>query len=1287
MPNKNLYVDSFKRPIGRPQGLPLHAKLLLAICVLVFGGVSLGLILFSHQDIARGKNNSDVLGTISTRNGYKERYTTITNGAITFTGNALQVANPQYAPGNLTSVGNNTGGTFMTTNDSLQDPPFGNGTTSDWRQSSSTAQLRIPNGAEILYAELIWGGNYSFRTDSVADFLDNPVGLTLPNGQRRNIAPDPSTSGIAYYDPDNGSNDRFYVRTQNVTDIIRTAGAGNYTVSGVPAIVNRENNSSNGSGWTLAVVYRDDKQPSRKISLYTTLEPIEAGTRGNVVAVQNFATPPQGRMGGRILLSALEGDQVLAGDQFTFGDDPNNLTPISGPNNPADNFFGSQINGDDGQLDRSGTRGNLNQVPGRIVGNERHGWDITNVDVSQYIRPGQTRAYAQATSQADGYLITALGVQIDVNSPKPEVTIRRDKDNVRVGETITYTIDVKNNGAIDSQNSILSSFVPEGTSLVPGSFKIDNRPATGDPTQGVSLGNIPPDGTHQIVFTVKVDRLPPSNLFENEASVKYEYIQIAGSDPIRAEVNSSKVVTFGLQPIGEPPVARDDTATTKKNTPVTIDVLANDSDPENSLSNGSLKIITPTKNGTVTIQNGRVVYTPNNNYVGSDDFTYEICDTDQNCVQAKGTITVTDPKPPVATPDTATTKQDTPVTIPIKNNDTDPLKPTITPDQIKVTTPPRNGTVGIDPITGEAKYTPNPNYSGPDSFEYTLTNPDGTSTARVDINVEKKIVPTAVDDTATTKENVPVRLPLPANDNPGQGAQFDLPQTKIVTQPTNGTVTIYPATGEATYTPKPGFSGTDTFTYEITNNLGEKATATATVIVQPITPPDAADDTAITKAGEPVKIPVLKNDKPGEGQLVPSTTKIVDQPTNGTVRVDPTTGDITYSPDPGFTGKEDFFVYEICNDKGKCDTANVVVKVNDKKLPDAVNDNATTDKGNPVNIPILNNDKDPIDGIQPKDFKRIVRQPTNGTVTVNPTTGIATYTPNPNFSGADSFDYEICNADGCDTATVSVDIKAPGKPDAVDDKATTNEGTPVTIPVTNNDRPGDGRTLDPDTIKVTIPPKNGTVIKDPVSGGLKYSPAPDFSGQDTFTYQVCNDKGECDTANVTVDVTPKPRPDAKNDEISTPQDKPVTIPVLKNDLGDPDPSTVQIINPPANGTVTVDPKTGEITYTPNPSFAGVERFTYKICNDFGKCDSAVVTVKVEPKSVTPTDPIRDPVFGGQAGNRPTPKVLGAYDNQELPRTGGLDQIAGDIMLVLGLILSAGFFGSLYFAKAKETKKK
>lgn len=323
-----------------------------------------------------------------------------------------------------------------------------------------------------------------------------------------------------------------------------------------------------------------------------------------------------------------------------------------------------------------------------------------------------------------------------------------------------------------------------------------------------------------------------------------------------------------------------------------------------------------------------------------------------------------------------------------------------------------------------------------------------------------------------------------------------------VTGPSDGVLVLLPG-GRFGYRPDAGFVGTDTFTYRVCDNQDPvqcSAPATVTLIVHPL----AVDDETTTLVDTPVTIDVLANDPPG---AVLSTT-LVDLPDHGLVAVDPATGTVLYTPGPGYLGT-DSFTYQACSpdDPADCATAVVTVHVWPDNLPP---DAPPLFLDTTVDTPVAG---DPAVSDPDGDAVTIVRTfPTaaGGTVTLAGST--TTYTPPPGFAGRDQYQYSVCD-DGvpvlCSTGLVTVLVD----PVAVDDAATTPEGTPVAIDVAANDL---GTVLPPD---VTAPPGHGTVAL--VDGVLVYTPAPGFVGTDTFTYRVCaaDVSPACATAVVSVVVT------------------------------------------------------------------------------------------------------------------------------------------------------------------------
>ena len=463
---------------------------------------------------------------------------------------------------------------------------------------------------------------------------------------------------------------------------------------------------------------------------------------------------------------------------------------------------------------------------------------------------------------------------------------------------------------------------------------------------------------------------------------------------------------------------------------------------------------------------------------------------------------------PIAQNDTATVTEGTSVTINVLANDSDPDND---PLSITAVSAPAHGTAAI---AGSAiVYVPATGFTGTDTFGYTISDGHGGSaSANVSVSVatQPNRPPEAAPDSATTTFGRPVAINVLANDSDPDGNTLTIVS---VTQPASGSVTINGTT--LVFTPAPGFSGTARFTYTIEDGHGGTSSAAVSVFVspQPDRAPVAVDDAATTAFATPVTIAVLANDSDPDGDTL--TITAVTPPANGSATISGNA--IVYTPAAGFSGV-DRFTYTIGDGRGGTATANVAVTVTPQpnRPPVAVNDAATTLLDTPVVINVLANDSDP-DG----DPLTIigVTTPANGSVSATATN--ITYTPALRFTGTDTFTYTISDGrGGTATATVTVTVTPPpnGPPIANDDTATTAFATPVTIDVLANDSDPDG---DPLTIVSVTPPTGGTTQI--VNNEVLYSPSPNFSGVDTFSYTISDGHGHTASANVSVTVLPIPR--------------------------------------------------------------------------------------------------------------------------------------------------------------------
>ncbi len=748
---------------------------------------------------------------------------------------------------------------------------------------------------------------------------------------------------------------------------------------------------------------------------------------------------------------------------------------------------------------------------------------------------------------------------------------------------------------------------PDGLpNLDPSTTQVTSAPANGTTSVNPATG--------AVTYT------PNLNIYGSDSFV-YQVCDLGG-------LCDTATVSVTINAVNDPPLAANDSATTNEDIAVVVNVLANDSDVEGTLIPGSVAVISGPANGGTTVNptTGAVTYTPAANFYGGDTFDYQVCDGGGACSNASVTVSVTAVNdPPLAGDDSATTSEDTAVAIDVLANDSDPEGPIMPGGTVAVMSSPAHGSTSVNGTTGQVTYTPASNFNGADSFTYQACDSGGACSSEAAVSVTVVAVddaPVAINDSASTTIDTPVVINVLANDSDPDGPLMPGGTVAVTSGPTSGSTSVNPTTGAITYTPSPGYTGPDAFTYQVCDATLLCATASVAVNVTLIlnNPPLVNDDTATTNEDTAVVINVLGNDSDVEdGGPLASTVRVISGPAHGSTSVNPSTGAITYTPVLNFNGS-DTFVYEACDSAGACDTATVSVNVNAvNDPPTANNDTATTNEDSAVVIAVLANDSDVEGPIMPGGTVTVMSGPANGSTGVNPATGAVTYTPNGNYNGSDSFTYRVCDAGGlCGMATVSITVVAVNDPPiAANDSATTNEDTAVVINVLSNDSDPDGPLMPGGAVTVTSGPSHGTITGiNATTGAITYLPNLNFNSppQDAFTYQVCDAAGACDTANVSVTVTSVNDPPVANDDTATTnEDTPVTINVLANDSNaerPPQPSWVSLATTPAHGSASIVPATGAITYTPAAGFYGSDSFTYRLCDMLGLCDTATVSVTV-----------------------------------------------------------------------------
>jgi VCBS repeat-containing protein len=306
---------------------------------------------------------------------------------------------------------------------------------------------------------------------------------------------------------------------------------------------------------------------------------------------------------------------------------------------------------------------------------------------------------------------------------------------------------------------------------------------------------------------------------------RYTYFAVAVyGDGVRSD--PSNIVT--ITGVNDPPSAADDAYSVAEDGTLTVPapgVLGNDGDADSEGVVLTAVRVSGPAHGTVVLNaDGSFTYTPAADYNGPDAFAYKATDgsLDTNVATVRITVRPVNDAP-VAVDDAFATAEDTPLTGHVLGNDSDVDRDHLT--AVLVAGPAQAAAFALN-ADGTFAYTPRRDYAGPDAFTYRAS--DGTvlsNVATVTLSVTPvNDTPTAVDDTYSTPQGVVLTVAAPGvlgNDSDVDGTIT----AALVSGPTGGAVALN-ANGSFTYTPSPGFSGTDTFTYRATDGT---LSSTATV--------------------------------------------------------------------------------------------------------------------------------------------------------------------------------------------------------------------------------------------------------------------------------------------------------------------------------------------------------------------------------------------------------------------------------------------------------------------------
>ncbi|TOG13596.1 RTX toxin, partial [Vibrio parahaemolyticus] len=730
-----------------------------------------------------------------------------------------------------------------------------------------------------------------------------------------------------------------------------------------------------------------------------------------------------------------------------------------------------------------------------------------------------------------------------------------------------------------------------GNDTFEGDGKVVSLDANNGPANGTVSVN--PDGS--VTYT-------PNDNYHGADS--FTYIVTSGG------VSESTTVNVDVTPVNDAPVAKDDTAITDEDTPVTIDVLPNDNDIDgDKLSIQSASV--PEAQGKVEIVDGKLVFTPAENFNGDAEITYTVTDG-QLTDEAKVTVTVN----PVN--DAATIKVDAVESITEDAVNTDTVVATLTvrdtdtpEDQLTVSLENNsNGyfvlvgnevkltQVGVDAVNNDELNLKDLTISASVSDGVNPTANDSDSLVVNRVN-DAPTVENAIADQVLSEDFATYTIDL-------NEVFKDTDSSLEFSVSGNNSIQISIVNGVATINPTADWNGSEILTFTATDPSGESVSQTVNFTVAPVV--DIEADSTNVVEDTPTIINVLGNDT-FEGKDKVVSLDAENGPKNGTVIVN-NDGTVTYTPNDNYVGKDTFTYIVTSGGVSESTTVEVnVTPVND--APVAKDDIATTQEDTAVTIDVLPNDTD-VDGDKLSIQSASVPEAQGKVEIVD---GKLVFTPAENFNGDAEITYTVTDGALTDQATVKVTVNAVNDTPVVEsniaDQALAEDFTPYTIDL--NTAFSDVDNVDGElTFSVS---GNSNIQVAIVNGIATITPTADWNGSETLTFTATDPSGE--SISQTVNFTVAPVADIVADSVTVVEDTPTIIKVLGNDTFEGDDKVVSLDtnNGPANGTVSINPD-GSVTYTPNDNYHGTDCFTY-IVTSGGVSESTTVSVDVTPVNDAP----------------------------------------------------------------------
>ncbi len=777
---------------------------------------------------------------------------------------------------------------------------------------------------------------------------------------------------------------------------------------------------------------------------------------------------------------------------------------------------------------------------------------------------------------------------LDTNHPPEPVT---DVATVRAGSTV-------------SLNVIDNDLDPDGDALVLLSVTADTGAVVFDPSG-------------QVRFTPDV--AGP----QGRIDLTYEV-----ADDFGATAPGRVIVNIRLADANSRPDARNDSAVTRVGSPARLNLLDNDSDPDDDpliVARQPIQSAGPDDAGAQVTVDGEFYFVPTS--AGTYLFDYLVSDGQGNDdAQVRIDVTGTGANhPPVAVRDDVSIPVGGTRLVHALHNDGDP-------DGDIVDIVEWSGTPGlhIEPVPGVGfRVTAEIDAPPRATFRYAISDGIAEPVATVvvisiaDVAVVNQ-PPVVRPDTVELRPGRSTSIPVLLNDFDPEGGSLS-----VIRLPSSDESVTYElgTDGRSIVITLAETVETDfSFGYDVRDPAGATAASVVDVRVidplEPNRPPVARPDIGRTIQGRAITIAVLDNDTDPDGDDI-AVESIATQPVNGQATL--VDGKVVYTPSEGFAGT-DRFAYVLVDTEGVRAIGDVLVGVGPEAIenrpPSANDDRLTVDR--PAVIDVLANDHDP-----DNDRLEIVSNTDPSVGSLQRVGNALRYTPPALTNPIDvTFVYEISDGHGnTDDATVRMTVlPAPESipPTAVDDQVGPVRGNRrVTVDVLANDRDPDGnrltlRSLDPRAIVV-----DDRLVIDVATDSTQ------------VRYEITDADGLTDTATIAVIVVANEAPRLVALRTTTAHDTPITL-ELDEQAVDPDDDVLSFVccDGLRGGTIEVvesGPDRLQVTFTPSPGFVGAASFSYSVDDRAGHLVAGSVVIGVEPPDNRPPTAV-DGVVDIEAGS-------------------------------------------------------